>query len=162
MRIVPLLPVGMMASASVFAASEAAPRRPNILFMMSDDHASNAISCYSSRINRTPNIDRLAAEGVRMERVYATNPICAPSRASILTGMYSHKNGVPTFNEISTDIKTVGGYMRDAGYYTSFLGKWHLGRPLLIMLEHSMTKKQSMEQMGISRKSGRGNTTEEV
>ena len=129
MRIAPLLPVGMMASASVFAASDAAPSRPNILFIMSDDHAANAISCYGSRINRTPNIDRLAAEGAKMERVYATNPICAPSRASILTGMYSHKNGVPTFNEISAGIKTVGGYMRDAGYYTAFLGKWHLGRP---------------------------------
>lgn len=129
MRIAPLLPVGMMASASVFAASDAAPSRPNILFIMSDDHAANAISCFGSRINRTPNIDRLAAEGAKMERVYATNPICAPSRACILTGMYSHKNGVPTFNEISTDIKTIGGYMRDAGYYTSFLGKWHMGRP---------------------------------
>ena len=119
--------------ASVFAAGATAvaaeAKRPNILFIMSDDHAANAISCYGSRINKTPNIDRIAAEGVRMNRVYATNPICAPSRASILTGRYSHSNGVPTFNAISTDIKTVGGHLRDAGYYTAFIGKWHVGGP---------------------------------
>ena len=119
--------------ASVFAAGATAvaaeAKRPNILFIMSDDHAANAISCYGSRINKTPNIDRIAAEGVRMNRVYATNPICSPSRASILTGRYSHSNGVPTFNAISTDIKTVGGHLRDAGYYTAFIGKWHVGGP---------------------------------
>ena len=129
MRFAPILPAGVLATASAFAAAPDAPRRPNILFIMTDDHAAHAISCYGSRINRTPNIDRLAAEGVRMDRVYATNPICAPSRASILTGRYSHKNGVPTFNVIDTGIKTIGGYMRDAGYYTSFLGKWHVGGP---------------------------------
>lgn len=129
MRISPLIPIGVMASASAFGATINGAQRPNILFIMSDDHAAHAISCYGSKINQTPHIDRLANEGVRMEHVYATNPICAPSRASILTGQYSHKNGVPTFNEISKEIKTVGGYLKDEGYYTAFLGKWHVGKP---------------------------------
>ena len=129
MKFTPLIPVGVMASVSLFATTPESQQQPNILFIMSDDHAAHAISCYGSRINKTPNIDRLATEGVKMEHCYATNPICAPSRASILTGQYSHKNGVPTFNEISKDIKTVGGYLRDAGYYTEFLGKWHVGSP---------------------------------
>ena len=70
--------------------------RPNILFIMSDDHATNAISIYGSRINKTPNIDRLAAQGMRLENCFVTNSICTPSRAAILTGQYSHLNGVYT------------------------------------------------------------------
>ena len=78
--------------ASVFAAGATAvaaeAKRPNILFIMSDDHAANAISCYGSRINKTPNIDRIAAEGVRMNRVYATNPICAVMRTAPAMWMF--------------------------------------------------------------------------
>ena len=110
-------------SLAAFAAD-----RPNILFIMSDDHGAHSMSCYGSRINTTPNMDALAKNGVKLNRVYATNPICAPSRACILTGMYSHKNGVPSFSSIDRNIKTVGGYMRDAGYYTALIGKWHLGK----------------------------------
>ena len=69
-------------------------RKPNIVFMMSDDHAAQAISCYNSNLNHTPNIDRIAEEGARFDRVYCTNSLCAPSRATILTGNYSHINGV--------------------------------------------------------------------
>ena len=111
----------------LFAAAE--KKRLNILYIMTDDHAAHAISAYGSRINKTPNIDRLAREGMLLKNCFCTNPICTPSRAGILTGEYSHKNGVPVFNDISTDIKTVGGYMRDAGYYSAFIGKWHLGGP---------------------------------
>src|SRR5689334_23819598 len=78
----------------------ATPRRqPNILFIMSDDHASHAISAYGSRINRTPNIDRIAQGGVRMTNCFCTNSICTPSRAAILTGQYSHRNGVYTLQD---------------------------------------------------------------
>ena len=104
-------------------------RRCNILFIMTDDHAAHAISAYGSRINKTPYMDALAKDGALLTNCLCTNPICAPSRGGILTGMYSHKNGVPTFNAISNQIKTVGGYMKDAGYYTAFLGKWHVGGP---------------------------------
>ena len=102
-------------------------RRLNILYIMTDDHAAHAIGAYGSRINRTPHMDALARDGVRLSNCFCTNPICAPSRGGILTGEYSHRNGVPVFNAISRDKKTVGGYMRDAGYATYFIGKWHLG-----------------------------------
>ena len=113
-------------------AALAGDKRLNILFIMTDDHAAHAISAYGSRVNKTPSIDRLAAEGMLFDDVMCTNPICTPSRAGILTGRYSHKNGVPVFNSISPEIETVGGYMRDAGYYTAFLGKWHCGGPASI------------------------------
>src|SRR5512137_2088656 len=80
------------------ATEAAAGKRPNILFIMSDDHAAHAMSCYGSKVNKTPNLDRIAKEGIRFDRCYATNSICTPSRASILTGKYSHMNGVPVFN----------------------------------------------------------------
>jgi arylsulfatase A-like enzyme len=75
-----------------------AESRPNILFIMSDDHAAHAISAYGSKINQTPNIDRLANEGMRFQNCFAVNAICTPSRAAILTGKYSHVNGVTVFN----------------------------------------------------------------
>lgn len=107
-------------------------RRLNILFMMTDDHAAHAISAYGSRVNKTPNLDRMAAEGMLFTDVMCTNPICTPSRAGILTGRYSHKNGVPVFNSISPEMETIGGCMRRAGYYTAFIGKWHCGGPASI------------------------------
>ena len=81
-------------------AAEAGEVRPNIVFIMSDDHAAHALSCYDSRINQTPNLDRIAKEGMRFVNCFAVNSICTPSRATILTGKYSHKNGVPVFNRI--------------------------------------------------------------
>lgn len=67
--------------------------RPNILFIMSDDHAPHALSCYGSKINQTPNLDRIAREGVRFTRCYDTVALCAPARASLITGKYCHKHG---------------------------------------------------------------------
>lgn len=102
--------------------------RPNILFVMSDDHAAHAISAYDSQINRTPNLDRIASEGVRMEAVYCTNSICTPSRASILTGTYSHVNGCPSiFSELDYRVRTFVEELHGAGYGTAIFGKWHLG-----------------------------------
>lgn len=104
------------------------PARPNILFVMSDDHAAHAISAYGSRINKTPNIDRLAKEGVRLENCFCTNSICTPSRAAILTGQYSHKNGVTTLNEkLDPKSRSVAKYLQADGYETAMIGKWHLG-----------------------------------
>ena len=102
-------------------------QRPNILFVMSDDHASQAISAYDARLICTPNLDRLAREGMKFTRVFAANAICTPSRATILTGQYSHINGVPVFNALDPEKRTVAHRLRDAGYYTSMIGKWHLG-----------------------------------
>lgn len=95
---------------------------------MSDDHAAHAISAYGSKVNETPQIDRLATEGARMDAVYCTNAICSPSRASILTGTYSHVNNVPSiYSEFDHRTPTYARVLRENGYATALFGKWHLG-----------------------------------
>ena len=87
--------------------------RPNILFIMSDDHGYQALSCYGSRVNQTPNLDRIAKEGMRFDRCFVTNSICGPSRATILTGKYSHLNGfVRNGNEFYGGQQHVGKLLR--------------------------------------------------
>lgn len=117
-----------LAALVLFTAGRAAavPSRPNILFIMADDHAAHAISAYGSRINQTPQIDRLAREGLRLNNCFAANSICAPSRATILTGKYSHINGVTVFNRFDGSQWTVAKAMQTAGYFTGLIGKWHL------------------------------------
>lgn len=102
-------------------------RRPNILFIFSDDHACQAISAYGSRINRTPNIDRIAREGIIFENSFCTNAICAPSRAVVLTGKFSHVNGkVDNAEPFDTSQPTFNKALQSAGYQTAMIGKWHL------------------------------------
>jgi arylsulfatase A-like enzyme len=109
------------------APAQPQPSRPNILFIITDDHAYQAISAYGSKLNQTPNIDRLAREGVRFDRCYVTNSICAPSRATILTGKYSHKNGhYDNYSEFDGGQTTFPKLLRAGGYQTALIGKWHL------------------------------------
>ncbi|MDN3686386.1 sulfatase family protein [Cyclobacterium jeungdonense] len=103
---------------------------PNILFIFSDDHAFQAISAYEDRFSKlapTPNIDRIADRGMRFDRAYVTNSICAPSRATILTGAHSHVNGLRTNGDIFDGEQiTFPKLLRENGYTTALIGKWHL------------------------------------
>lgn len=117
----------LLSSALAPALAQAKGAPPNILYIMSDDHASHAISAYGSKINKTPQIDRIARDGMRFDNCFVTNSICTPSRGAILTGQYSHKNGVYTLNDPIDPKKThLAHLLRDAGYSTGIVGKWHL------------------------------------
>ncbi|MBI5093752.1 MAG: sulfatase [Candidatus Hydrogenedentes bacterium] len=105
----------------------ASSRPPNIVYIMSDDHAAHAISCYGSVINKTPNIDRVAAGGMRLDNCFCTNSLCAPSRAAILTGKYSHINGLRTnADTFDGSQQTYPKLLQRNGYQTAMIGKWHL------------------------------------
>jgi len=112
---------------SSYASGEV--KRPNIIFIMTDDHAAHALSCYGSKINTTPNLDRIAKDGMRFENCFCTNSICAPSRAVILTGKYSHINGKydnKKDNPFDGSQDTFPKLLRRNGYQTAMIGKWHL------------------------------------
>jgi arylsulfatase A-like enzyme len=106
----------------------AAQQRPNIILIVSDDHAYQAISAYGSKLVQTPGIDRIAKEGVIFKRAYVTNSICGPSRAVILTGKYSHKNGFKdnVTTRFDSSQNTFIKELTRSGYQTAWIGKWHL------------------------------------
>lgn len=106
-----------------------AQKKPNIVIIISDDHAYQAISAYSNKLTQTPNIDRIAKAGVTFNKAYVTNSICGPSRAVILTGKYSHKNGFKDneTSEFDHSQDNFAKHLQSGGYQTAWIGKLHLG-----------------------------------
>lgn len=103
-------------------------KRPNIIFIFSDDHTNNAIGAYGNTLAKTPHIDRIATEGAIFTNFFVTNSICGPSRASLLTGKYSHVNGfVSNDRKFDIDQFVFSRALSESGYETAWIGKWHLG-----------------------------------
>ncbi len=115
--------LGVSAALAMAAPAE----RPSILFIMPDQLRAQSVGCYGNAEVRTPHIDRLASDGLLFENAFANTPVCCPARANILTGRYAHKNGM-----MANDLRlresevTIAEVLRDAGYRTGFVGKWHL------------------------------------
>jgi arylsulfatase A-like enzyme len=131
------LSLGKFASYLSSAQIRPAPTSaPNILFIMTDDQQQSAMSAYGNKILKTPNLDRIGAEGIRFTEVFVTNSLCAPSRASFLTGLYSHTHGVTTNGPagsifrnqpgLKDEQETLVHLLRRVGYHTALVGKWHL------------------------------------
>ncbi len=110
-------------------AGSTSPARPNFVFILIDDLRFDSMSCAGHPFVRTPNVDRIAARGVRFTNAFVTTSLCSPSRASFLTGMYVQSHGVRTNEGDELDPKwpTFPRVLRDAGYATAFIGKWHMG-----------------------------------
>ncbi len=122
-----LVPIAWGSAPGDSTAAKKTAGRPNIIYIMSDDHASHAMSCYGSVINQTPNLDRIANEGIRFTNSFCTNSICGPCRAVVLTGKHSHLNGfVRNGNTFNGEQQTVSKLLQKAGYETAVVGKWHL------------------------------------
>jgi arylsulfatase A len=112
------------ATATQRGRSQETPARPNIILIMADDQGYETIAANGGTSYKTPNIDRLAAAGMRFENAYA-HPLCTPSRVALMTGQYNFRN-YTSFGELRLSEKTFGNMLRDAGYKTAIVGKWQL------------------------------------
>lgn len=118
---------GMMAVGGCGQQTRKMDTRPNIIFIMTNDHTTQAISCYGGNLIETPNMDRLAKEGMRFDNCYATNALSGPSRACVLTGKFSHINGfTDNASSFDGDQQTFPKLLQASGYQTAVIGKWHL------------------------------------
>jgi arylsulfatase A-like enzyme len=117
-------------AAATMAVAATTPSKPNIIFVLVDDLRWDDLGCAGHPFSRTPHIDRVAREGARFLNAFATTPLCSPSRASILTGVYAHTHGIIDNTERSKQshqLKTFPQELQKAGYETAFFGKWHMG-----------------------------------
>ena len=126
-------PISRRQFSTLLCAAAAPSRRPpNIVFILADDLGWGEPGCYGNTFNRTPNIDRMAAEGVRFENAYSAAPVCSPTRASIMTGQHPARVGITDFlrgddpNYLRPSLPTLPQMLRKAGYHNGLIGKWHL------------------------------------
>lgn len=134
------------ALAAFAGAAYQAPRRPNLLYIIADDHAGYVLGAHGNALAETPNLDRLAGEGTRFARHYCNSPVCTPSRQSLLTGQLPHAAGVTVLKTpLSSDQPTVAKQLRSAGYRTGVIGKMHFnqpGRPGLHGFDYCQTEQE--------------------
>ncbi|MCF7848379.1 MAG: sulfatase-like hydrolase/transferase, partial [Kiritimatiellales bacterium] len=120
-------------AAAVPVVGNAKQKRPNIILMMADDLGAEGLACYNSTIYYTPNLDKMAAEGMLFENAYAT-PLCTPTRVMVMTGQLPQKTGFRSLiskdpqDRMPVPLKTFGNYFKEAGYATAMAGKWQLGQ----------------------------------
>ncbi len=124
--------LGLLRSVPLSAADPSASRPPNVIFILADDLGYAELGCYGNRFNETPNLDWLAAHGMRFTQAYAAAPVCSPYRASLLTGQWPARVGITDYlrpddpKHLSTDYVTLAEQFKRAGYATGLIGKWHL------------------------------------
>ncbi len=127
---IPFLRAGLAALALALALplSGAAARRPNVLFILTDDQRADAMGLGGNKHLKTPNMDRIGKEGVHFKNAFCTTSLCSPSRASILSGVYAHAHGVTdNFTEYPVNFRSFPMVLQAAGYDTAYFGKWHMG-----------------------------------
>ena len=121
---------------------------PNLLFILTDQHRRDGVEAYDLTDVKTPNIDRIASEGIRFNRAYTAQPVCAPNRAAMMSGLYPHNHGVLENTwDMDTELRILPDLYRDNGYRTGYFGKWHLGDPA----------RDAWDEMPIYPGDGRGN-----